>query len=182
MPSRRIRSSIRQSLIRMDTELQRELLAEIQAAGQDLTADFRKVTGNWTHKPQFDVSTVISVQEIAVRVTPKRNKAGLIWMWLDQGTGKWGKRRAAYPILPKPPNTVLTFRAGYSPKTSVNAKGISGYGGIGRATGGWVKTKAVMHPGIKPRRFSAVFADRLKPPFSTRIENAMRRAIRRAAQ
>lgn len=182
MPSRRIRSSINQSLIRMDLELRRELLAEMNETGTALVSSFQRVTGNWTNKPSFVIVRQISADEILVRVSPKRNKAGLIWTWLDQGTGKYGKRKAAYPILPKAPNTVLTFQAGYSPKTAVGSKGLAGYGGLGRASGPIVRTKAVMHPGIKPRKLSLVFSERLKPPFHVRIENAMRRALRRAAQ
>ncbi len=102
-------------------------------------------------------------------------------MWLDQGTGKYGKRKAAYPIVPKAPNTVLTFRGGYSPKTGVGPRGLQAYGGLGRATGEIIRAKKVMHPGIQPRKFSVVLSQRLKPPFHVRIENALRRGVRRAA-
>lgn len=181
MSSRRVKSTIRQSLLRMDTELQRELNAELLETGKLLKRDFLRVTSNWRNKPSFSISTIIGTHEIIVRVTPSRNKAGMIWTWLDQGTGKYGKRRSAYPIRPKPPNTTLSFRTGYSPKTAVGARGLSGFGGLGRATGAWVRAKEVMHPGIKPRKFSLAFTARMKPPLNTRIENAIRRALRRVA-
>lgn len=181
MPSRKVRSTLRQTLLRLDTELQKELNAELLDAGKRLKSDFQNVTANWTHKPQFQVTTEIGIRYIAVRVVPKNNRAGMIWTWLDQGTGRYGKRKMPYIIRPKPPRTTLAFQTGYSPKTAVGARGISGFGGIGRATGSWVKAKQVTHPGIKPRKFSIVFSDRLKPPLNGRIENAIRRAIRRAA-
>lgn len=181
MPSKRIRSTIRQSLIRLDTMLQSELNETMWQAGLTLKKDFQNVTSNWRNRPTFTINTVIGVDEIAVRITPSRNKAGMIWNWLDQGTGRWGKRKSAYPIKPKPPNTTLAFQTGYSPKTAVGSKGLQGYGGIGRATGGWVRVKEVMHPGIKPRKFGIAFTAKMKPSLKVRIDNAIRRAIRRAA-
>jgi hypothetical protein len=181
MPSRRIKSSIRQSLIRLDTELQRELNDALWEAGKRLQSDFKNVVSNWRNKPSFTVTTEVGSKLLIVKVVPQRNRAGMIWTWLDQGTGRYGKRKAAYPIRPIPPNTRLAFRTGYSPKTAVGARGLAGFGGLGRATGPLVRPKEVMHPGIKPRKFSITFAAKLKPPLKARIENAMRRAIRRAA-
>lgn len=180
MPSRRLYSTIRQNLIRIDHELRAEILAELQDAGLEIERGFKKVTQSWRHKPDFTITTEIGIHLISVTVVPKRNHAGQIWKWIDEGTGKFGKRKSAYPIRPKTtnPTQTLRFQTPYFPRTAPVAQS----GGPGVRGTRWVSKKEVMHPGIEGRKFTVVAVKKLRPPFETRIENAIRRGIRRAAR
>lgn len=180
MASRRINSTIRQNLISLDSQLQRELLAELNATGKDIQKEFKNVVRKWKHKPKFVINTEIGRRLLAVTVAPEKfGKANAIWRYVDQGTGKWGPKHSAYPILPKRPNKsgLLKFQTGYSPMTAPVAKYNVGTGGH---FGGWVSSKGVMHPGIEPRLFTKTINDELSPPLKQRVESAIQRAIRRA--
>lgn len=182
MPSRRIGSTIRQNLIRLDHQLRREILDELNDAGDTMKREFKKVTSDWRHKPKFNTFTEIGRKQIVLTVIPEKfGMAANIWRWVDAGTGRYGKRKSAYPIRPKRtnPTQTLRFRTGYSPKTAPVAKYNQG---TGSASGPWVSKKEVMHPGIKPRKFTITISNKLKPPLTVRIERAIARAIRRAAR
>jgi len=182
MTSKRIHKTIEQNLIALDTELQRELLLECQNTGKDIQDEFKDVVKSWKNKPKFRMHTEIGRRLIQVTVEPETfGIANNIWRWIDQGTGKYGKRKAPYPIRPKRANTkgVVTFRTGYSPKTAPIAKANAG---SGTASGFWISKKVIYHPGIRPRKFTETISKRLKPPFATRVNRAIKRAIMRAAR
>lgn len=182
MPARRVKSTIRQYLIRLDTRLQQELDAELDSCATDALANLRKYTADWKNKPAFSKRKTIRPDVIALAIFPRANQAGKIFKWVDRGTGKYRRGGQPYRISPKAPNTRLTFRTNYSPKTAAasSTQGFGAYGGLGRALGGFVSVRSVMHPGIKPRYMSEAAIKKLNPPYVDRIENAIRRAVRRA--
>jgi hypothetical protein len=53
------------------------------------------------------------------------------------------------------------------------------FGGPGVATGPWRTPVEVEHPGIEPRLFEEHIAERFAPQFRQRIENLIRREIRK---
>lgn len=115
-----------------------------------------------------------------VTVAPEKfGKANAVWRYVDEGTGKWGKNHSPYPIRPKRTNKsgLLKFQTGYSPMTAPVAKYNVGSGG---RSGNWISSKGVIHPGIRPREFTKTINEELNPSRRARIENAIRRAIRRA--
>lgn len=182
MPSRRVQSTLRQNIIALDTQLQKELQAELVATGKDIQKEFKKVTARWKNKPKFTMTTEIGRTRISVTVAPEKfGKANSIWRWVDLGTGRYGAKRAPYLIQPKRGNKrgLLFFRTGYAAKTAPVAKFNKG---SGTATGKLISKKSVMHPGIKPRLFTKTIGDKLRPPLIKRIDNAIARAIRRAAR
>lgn len=181
MPSRRLRNTVRQNLIRQDHVLRQELLDEMLATGKEMQLQYKRITARWTHKPKFNIETEISIRIIRLTILPETNNlAGKIFNWIDRGTGKFGKRGAPYEIKPKPGNLkgVLRFRRNYTPKTAPVAQ----FGGPGIKGGPWVSKKRVLHPGIEARRFTEVLLARMTPPLKRRIDNAIRRAVRRAAR
>jgi len=181
LPSKRIRSPIRQTLIRQDHVLRQEVLDEMLATGKEMRLQYKRITTRWTHKPKFKIETEIGVDLIRLTIVPDTNDlAGKIFQWVDKGTGKYGKRGSAYEIKPKRSNVkgLLTFRRNYYPKTAPVAQ----FGGPGVKGGPWVSKKVVLHPGIEARRFTEVLLARMTPPLKRRIDNAIRRAQRRAAR
>lgn len=180
MASKRIYKTFRQNVISTDTALQAELLVELHDTGDTIEAEFDQVTTRWKHKPKFRKLVSIGHNRLEVTVEPEKfGLANAIWRWVDMGTGKWGKRKSPYPIRPKRTNTkgVLSFRTGYQPRTAPVAKFNVG---MGRATGGWVSKKEVMHPGIEPREFTETVYKLIDKTFKRRIDRAIRRAILRA--
>jgi len=177
MVSRRTRARLRKELIGQDKIVRQELHEEAEDTARILAAELREVVAQWKNKPKFNPAIEINPKYIiaTVKIAGDR-KARQIFGWVDRGTGKWGKKKAAYPITPKEPGGMLRFQRGYSPRT----KPVAQYNvGSGKSFGAWVASKGVMHPGIEPREFTATFDAILKVPMKTRIHNALRRAERR---
>lgn len=179
MPSYRTRT-VRQWVIQKDEDVRRELRQVVQGTSQEAKDYLTGVTASWEHKVQFRRVMVVTATLIraSVQAVGKNKK---IFGYVDKGTGKYGAKGVAYKIKPK--NVpVLRFRAGYdarsrppagpgsAPRASV---------GTGKAIGGWVSTKEVTHPGIRPRKFAESFEKQLQPDFRRRVNNALRRAARR---
>lgn len=180
MPSYRTRSTLRQWLIQKDKDVQRELRQVVQNTAQEAKNYLTDVTASWEHKVQFRRVMVVSATVIRASVQAVgRNKD--IFGYVDKGTGKYGPRGAAYKIKPKT-QPVLKFRAGYDARSRPPAGPGSAPRpnvGTGKAIGGWVSTKEVTHPGIRPRKFAESFEKQLQPDFARRVSNAIRRAARR---
>lgn len=179
MPSYRTRT-LRQWVISVDRDVQRELRQVVQNTAQEAKNYLTNVTASWEHKVQFRRVMVVSATLIRASVQAVgRNKD--IFGYVDKGTGKFGARGAAYKIKPKTA-PLLRFRAGYDAR-SRPAAGSGGMPranvGTGKAIGGWVSTKEVTHPGIRPRKFAELFEKQLQPTFRRRVSNALRRAARR---
>lgn len=179
MPSYRT-GTLRQWLIQKDKDVQRELRQVVQATAQEAKDYLTGVTSSWEHKVQFRRVMVVSATLIKATVQAVgKNKA--IFGYVDRGTGKYGARGVAYKIKPKD-GGVLRFRGGYDAR-SQPAAGPGGSPraniGTGKAIGGWVSSKEVIHPGIRPRKFAETFEEKLQPNFRRRVNNAIRRAARR---
>lgn len=179
MPAKRIGTPLKQKQIRLDRTLRAELQTEMDFAGLALLRAHNRFVTGFKNKPRFSLKKVLTRYEISVTVAvDKRTKAGRIYNWIDKGTGRYGVKKRAYEIKPKPSNKsgLLSFRTQYIPKTAPIAK----VGGLGKAVGQRIRVKRVMHPGIKPRKFSQTIEKKLNPPFKRRIDNAIRRSVRRA--
>jgi len=140
---------------------------------------FNRIAAPWKNKPKNVARVRNTSEEFITWVGPSeaRIKAKRIWAWVSFGTGLYGPKRSKYPIKPKRAKT-LHFRTGYQPRTSPGGSGR--YGGPGKATGDYVRTKEVEHPGIKARLFEKAIARWSRPKFSREIRNAIRRGARRA--
>lgn len=164
MPSRVIRSNLRQKLLRADSTLRKELRGIAQETSKVLKRDHEKVVAAWKHKPKFGSvfkvrADVISANVYAFGVNAK------IWFWVNDGT-------KAHIIRPKNKG-LLKFQTGYKPRT---ARG--GFGGPGKADGNWVFAKEVRHPGTKARNFTKLIVRRAAPRFRSRVEKAFKKAVR----
>jgi hypothetical protein len=180
MPSYRTRTTLRRWVISVDKDVRRELRQVVQNTAQELKDYLTGVTAKWEHKPKF--RRVMVVRPTLIRASVQAvGKNSDIFGYVDRGTGKYGARGAAYKI--KPVNApALKFRAGYDARSRPS----DGPGsapranvGTGKAIGGWVTTKEVTHPGIRPRKFAETFEQKLQPNFRRRVSNAIRRAARR---
>lgn len=180
MPSYRSRSTLRQWVIEKDKTVRRELRVEVEGTSQELKNYLTDVTAKWEHQPKFRRVMVVSATLIKASVQAVgKNKA--IFGYVDKGTGKYGAKGVAYKIKPKS-QPVLKFRAGYDARSRPSAGPGSAPRanvGTGKAIGGWVSTKEVTHPGIRPRKFAETFEQKLQPTFRRRVSNAIRRAARR---
>lgn len=185
--SRRIRSSVRRAIIRKDDLLRSEIEDEMEQIGETIRLELVANTLTWKNKPKFTKKLTIRRTLLAVDVTvDKRTKAGKIFTYVSGGTGKWGKNARPYKIRAKTRNGVpgkLKFQTNYIPKTEAvkpNAHIAKANVGPGVAIGPWRQADEVEHPGIEPRHFVEVAVNGLQPSFRKRIENAIRRAVRRA--
>lgn len=190
MVSRRVGSPVRQRLIQMDQMLRDELHTELYNTGQDILTDLQYAVVSWRRRPNFRAQIRVSRHLLAVEVSPDRHsKAGKIFVWVDKGTGVHGPHKRPYIIRPRPRRRggkgYLKFQTDYLPKSLPVAKGAKAARvnvGPGVAIGPWVQTESVLHPGIEPRRITEAAVNNLKPSFQRRIENAIRRAVNRAAR
>lgn len=115
-----------------------------------MAKEHAKLISNWKHQVKF-VVRVRRISGSAVRVSVKPEgppKSVKIWWWNELGTPAHiivpRAKKSTGPVLGA--GRALRFKTGYIPKTTPTS-----YGGPGRATGGWVFTDLVRHPGTKPR-------------------------------
>lgn len=165
MPSRVVKSGIRRRLLETDNKVRKEVGKVAQETGRILQRDHQKVVAAWKHQPKFGYTYKargnIIVADVYAYGTHKK-----IWFYVNYGT-------KPHIIRPKR-SKLLKFRLGYKPRT---ARG--GFGGPGKAEGGWMSAKEVHHPGIMAREFTAMISKRAAPRFRKRIEQAFRKAMRR---
>jgi hypothetical protein len=130
----------------------------------------------------FKAKKQVTKEEIIVYVYPTGPDKD-IWKILSvTGSGLYGPKKRKYEITPKGEGYPLRFPWGgygsYKPKTTT----AGGYKGPGTVTNPQiVRFMRVMHPGIRPRRFEKHVGRWYRKKFVKHIENAMRRATRRAA-
>ncbi|TXH48261.1 MAG: hypothetical protein E6Q97_25090 [Desulfurellales bacterium] len=172
MPSRRIGQSFRQTLIRTDKRLRAELAGALETTGGKLKRMHEDVVRGWEHQPRFLVETRLTTTLLSATVKPdmRRRREALIWIYVNYGT-------KPHVIRPRKPGGKLKFQTGYSAKT---APGAAYNVGDGKARGDWVQKDSVNHPGTEARGFTGTFTKQVKPEFDRNVENAIRRAIRRA--
>lgn len=175
MPTRKIRSELRKTLLKQDKAIRKELRDEMQTTAVDMANWLSIAVKGWS---KVKVRFAPRVEVLPDRLRAFVDIAGTgkkIFGYIDKGTGKWGPKKRAYEIKPKPPNKILSFRKGYSPKTGTGARINIG---TGKATGERVVAMKVIHPGIEPRNFTKIVSKNLKPSFDQRIDKAIRRAIK----
>lgn len=176
MPSRRIRSTVRQTLIKEDLATRRAVRQTLFDTGDELQDKVEGATSDWSKKPRFKKEVRVSETLLSVTITPTGRHAE-IFGYVDQGT------EGPYPI-PKFPRVDpatgkpmrLTFRTGYSARTAPKAKH---HQGSGRANGPFVAPVQVFHPGIEAREFLVTFEEELRPTLNRRVDNAIRAGLRR---
>lgn len=122
--------------------IRRRHLAALDRAGNriadQMITRIRELTSNWRHKPILAREVDTSGGLVSAAVDIKSD----VFHWLDKGT-------RSYIIRPKP-GGVLAFQR-YRAKTRVGSL----HSGGGGAYGPIIYTrKPVMHPGIKPRKFT----------------------------
>lgn len=164
------------------TEVFTQMKADIRTATANMLADTgqefadkgKSAGSDWKQKPAFNVVlTVTSIDTFQVLVTPSGSRAK-VWKYIDLGTGLYGARGRSYIIQPKTLGGFLMFRGGYSARTAPIAQ----YGvGSGTANGAFVKTKMVIHPGIKSRKFFETWLRDLSPDLAARELQYLKDAI-----
>lgn len=128
---------------------------------------FNNIVANWDHQPK----SIATMGEkggdfvLSVRVTGKEaNK----WRWVSRGT------KGPYKIRAKRARTLL-FRKNYDPRTKPGYV----FGLPAVSSGPWRAPVEVTHPGIEPRLFEEEISERFAPEFRRRIENTIRREMRK---
>lgn len=159
-----ILDDLRKKIIQAAKDAAYDAVDEIKVKAEDVVSD-------WQNKPSFDIQ-VTSSQKTTEYLLKASGRSKDIWTYIDLGTGTWGKNHAPYPIYPKTPGGLLKFKTGYSAKTSPS------FGrGTGTASGPWVSTPFVLHPGIKSRNFMKHWFDDLSPSVEDRVAQYIQKAI-----
>lgn len=174
MPTKNVRSTLKQTVIRQDKAVRADLRAEMRATSRDMANWLTIAVRGWKKKkPRFVGRVEIRPDRLRAFVDVA-GTAKKIFVYIDQGTGRYGPKKRPYVIEPKQPNKLLKFQKGYSPKTAPVARINVG---TGQRSGGWVSKVRVIHPGIKARKFTETVSENLKPSFDQRIDRAIRRGI-----
>lgn len=158
----------RKAILTQDRRVRQELAVGLENTGIELEYQQNQAVRRWVHKPKFRRVLTVARLFMVVRV-PASGRNAQQWRWVNYGT------RGPYPITPRFA-LFLRFRTGYQPKTAPVAK-VNAAGG--QASGPWVTTQFVWHPGVEARKFTQKFAEDIRPIFRTEVEQAIRRALRR---
>lgn len=143
-----------------------------------IVSEFNNIVSNWETQVAFKVTQTISSKGITTTVTPS-GPGAMTFTTVSRGTkGHW------IPVKNRPSRSgkgnpaMLMYR--YSPKTSPSPHLARGYGGPGTYFGGGAFRKRVYHTGAKPRNFERYVVQAVRKDFYKFLENALRRAVRRA--
>lgn len=152
-----------------DKQIRDVVRKSAQAAADILVLQFNEAVKDWDDKPKFVVIPAPRMFGVGFRVETRGSKdAKLHWLWTDKGTKPHKIRAKNAPSL--------AFQVGYQAKTAPIAQfGV----GNGKASGEWVRTMEVNHPGTAAREFSKTFVDELMPLFLADIK-ANLKAINRS--
>ena len=164
-----IRSSRRGQRVQ---DYRREFADEMEKIKRGVKANFEAVTADWKNKPTFVARKYITGEGFRITCSPRKNKAGQIFHYVNKGT-------PPHVIRPKRAKA-LRFRLGYKPRTFPGPARIRVSGGGGKATGKVVFAKIVHHPGTKAREFDKAIMAYWKPEFRRRMNNTFRRIARRS--
>lgn len=166
--TRVVKSPVRQAIINQWGSMYTELQAEAEAIGLEGVKQFERVVADWDTKVRFTYERKVTAQYISVEIKPY-GKSALIFTYVDQGT-------KPHIITPKG-DYPLRFQTGYSART----KPVAQYGvGSGTSSGEWRASYEVHHPGTKARQFTQEYMREIQFTLARRVENALRRGVRRA--
>lgn len=132
-----------------------------------LIKEFNKRVANWDDEPKF-IAKMNKVRDdfvLSVRPVGKNAKK---WNWVSRGT------KGPYKIKAKNAPT-LNFKKNYDPRTKPGDV----FGLPAVSWGPWQSPVEVTHPGIEPRLFEEEIAKIFAPEFRRRINNLIRREIRK---
>jgi hypothetical protein len=161
-------SRLESVITQWDKRARQAMAKEVRWTLEDAKAHHTKVTASWKKKPTYVTLIVKSRLSIVGSLTIGRNP--IPFKWVDRGTGLYGPKRRSYFIFPRFA-PALKFRTGYLPRTKPVAKFDVG---PGKAFGSWRTVKTfVIHPGIKPRKFSETYNEDVRPILVKRIREAI---------
>lgn len=126
----------------------------------EVKAEFEDVVNDWEHAPDFRATTYVNQASIWITVSPTGPNAQ-IWRWVDEGT-------KPHVIMPRGRGP-LRFRTGYWPRTW----GAVAHYGNGQATGPFVSTHVVHHPGTTKREFTLTIRNKYAATFAREVQNAI---------
>jgi len=157
------------SIRNLDALVRTAVYTGLEHASDDIMSTSRDVVRQWRNKPEFGDEFTVTKQRIECLIKPKGSrKVVKIFQYVDKGT------RGPYLIFPKPPNTHLFFRTGYSARTQPIAQYNKG---TGQSFGAFVKSQGVIHPGIKPRLFMETTMEKLIPNLQQRVQTEITKAV-----
>jgi hypothetical protein len=161
-------SRLEQAINGWDKRARQAMAKEVRRSLEDARAHHAKVTDSWQKKPTYVTMIVKSRESIVGSLTIGRNP--IPFKWVDRGTGLYGPKHRSYFIFPRFA-PALKFRTGYLPRTRPVAKFDVG---PGKAFGPWRTVKDfVIHPGIKPRKFTETYNEEERPYLVKRIREAI---------
>jgi len=138
---------------------QRNVIKTMTDVGAGFKHDFDATTKTWNRKVPFD--TVLETNKIQASVTVSTGDD--IYRFVNDGT-------KPHEIRAKNAR-VLSFRGGYTAKTS---PGVIGSGG-GGASGSMMHAKSVHHPGTKARNFDEAILRKWKTKLAKELGITMRK-------
>lgn len=144
----------------------REFRSVADETERELQKMFDQTTETWEHRVAWIRRNKVSgaVMEVIVGTNDE------IYKYVSAGT-----RPHLIPSVPKTRGS-LRFRTGYTAKTRPGVL----RSGPGGARGDYAYAKQVRHPGTDARRFAENVAKEFERPFKRLIDEAMRRAARKA--
>lgn len=149
----------------------RKVMREVAALGErEAMRRYQRTVSTWSNRPSFNADRDYTATSYSVLVGTDDPVYGFV----DKGTGLWGPKRAKYEIKPKGPGYPLRFQAGYKAKTSPGVLGSGGGGPFGPTVRAW----SVMHPGIKPRGFTAIIFKEVGAIVQGKVLDLLGKAIR----
>jgi hypothetical protein len=142
------------------------LVNAARQAEQRIVRLLKQPTAGWNHKVE-PVAEVIfhGGSDVELRVTINDQ----IYAWVSEGT------KGPYPIPKTPRSYPLRFQVGYKAKTIPGSLTPSSGGPFGPV----VRPMQVMHPGIKPRKFVQVAADRIEQEIPRILQMEIERELGR---
>lgn len=146
-------------------QMRAELLKGLSETGRSMRGNFLRTVATWRRKADFDQfraeTPLIRNNVASVEASTEDER----YKWLNFGT----QAHVIVPVNAKALSYFDTFRSKTTPRVIGSRAGFVGGTRVFRPEG-------VMHPGIEPREFDFVIADRTKSVFKNAITRAMHRA------
>lgn len=155
---------------RVRARVLQEAAEAVDKVADDTRKKFETAVRSWKNRARFIKRPVTSGegvirQQVIAQGSPK---VIAIFGYVDQGT-------EPHLIFPKKAK-VLAFNAGYSARTSPVANANSG---TGKASGGKVFSRGVLHPGSEARDFSGYYALEAQDDLTNELKQRLRQLGRR---